>query len=119
MNILSLVLFAILLGNDRFQSIKEFLAKIDFSSFAPVLKLLGFNDELLEFLCSEKFSELLCSSGDIKSILPMLSSLFAKKPSEKEDLDKPLDTPCQNDYLAPIKNVAPTDIEETLSEFLN
>ena len=119
MNILTLVLFAVLVSGNKFNSIKEFLARIDFSSFAPVLKLLGFNDKLLEFLCSENFEKLLQESGDVKTLLPLLSNLFMKNP-EQDDTQKVADNePCTSDYLSPIKNVAPTDIEETLSEILN
>ncbi len=118
MNILLLVLFAVLLGGDKLYSIKEFLSKIDFKSFAPVLKLIGLKNDAVDFLCSEKFEEILSSDLDLKSLLPLLSSLFAKKESENfgEQAENP---PCKNDYLSAIKNVAPTDIEETLSDFLN
>ncbi|MBQ7373195.1 MAG: hypothetical protein IJW64_01355 [Clostridia bacterium] len=118
MNILPLVLFAVLLGGDKLYSIKEFLSKIDFPSFAPVLKMIGLNGNIVDFLCSEKFSEILSSDGDLKSILPVLSGLFAKK-DDQNNAQETDETPKKNDYLSAIKNVAPTDIEETLSEFLN
>lgn len=119
MNILPLLFFAVLLGGDKLYSIKEFLSKIDFPSFAPVLKLLGFNNSILEFLCSEKFSEILSSDVDIKSLLPLLSNLFTKQNHENNNPEKEDEAPLKNDYLSAIKNVAPTDIEETLNEILN
>ena len=120
MNILPLLLFAVLLGGEKLYFIKDFLAKIDFKSFEPVLKMLGINNGAIDFLCSEKFNEMLSSDIDIKSLLPLLSTIFSKKDNEKEqNPTENTEKSCRNDYLSAIKNVAPTDVEETLNDFLS
>ena len=118
MNILPLLLIGLLLGGERLNSIKEFLSKIDFASFSPIFRLLGLNQNTVDFLSSENFSKLL-EENDLKNVLPLLSSLFtnqnntevkAEEVEEEDGLDK---------IISPIKNVAPTDVEETFSSFFN
>lgn len=116
MNVLPLLLLGLLLGGDRFSSIKELLMHIDFASFAPVFQLLGVDQKTVDFLCSEEFADSLSQSGDIKTLLPYFTSLFSKpSPTEKEPEQKL--KPC--DYLSPIKNVAPTDVGATIEKFLS
>ena len=117
MNILPLLLIGILLGGERFSSIKELLSKIDFPSFAPVFQLLGVDKKTVDFLSSEQFASLL-DGGDFKSLLPLLTTLFSKQPKENEE-DVAEDNQTQNDYLAPIKNVAPTDVGATIESYLD
>ena len=109
MNILPLLLIGLLLGGERLNSIKEFLSKIDFASFSPIFRLLGLNQNTVDFLSSENFSKLL-EENDFKNVLPLLSSLFtnqnnaevkAEDVEEEDGLDK---------IISPIKNVAPTDV---------
>ena len=118
LNILPLLLIGLLLGGERLNSIKEFLSKIDFASFSPIFRLLGLNQNTVDFLSSENFSKLL-EENDFKNVLPLLSSLFtshnnteakAEESEEEDGLDK---------IISPIKNVAPTDVEETFSSFFN
>ena len=118
LNILPLLLIGLLLGGERLNSIKEFLSKIDFASFSPIFRLLGLNQNTVDFLSSENFSKLL-EENDFKNVLPLLSSLFTshnntevkeEKAEEEDGLDK---------IISPIKNVAPTDVEETFSSFFN
>ena len=120
MNILPLLLFAVLLGGEKFYFVKDFLSKIDFKSFAPILKMLGLNGGAIEFLCSEKFDEIISQDMDIKSLLPLLATVFNKNSENNEqNTSENNDKPCKNDYLSAIKNVAPTDVEETLNSFLS
>lgn len=120
MNILALILFAVLLGGEKLYFIKDFLCKIDFKSFAPVLKMVGLNNSVIEFLCSEKFDNILSSDVDLKTLLPLLATLFNKKNEDNEQsTDENTNKNCKNDYLSAIKNVAPTDVEETLNNFLS
>lgn len=117
MNILSLLLIGILLGGERFSSIKELLARIDFPSFTPVFQLLGVDKKTIDFLSSEQFSNVV-SGGDLKSLLPLFTTLFTKQPNvSEEDLES--DNEAKNDYLAPIKNVAPTDVGATIENYLD
>ena len=118
LNILPLLLIGLLLGGERLNSIKEFLSKIDFASFSPIFRLLGLNQNTVDFLSSENFSKLL-EENDFTNVLPLLSSLFtsqnntevkAEEVEEEDGLDK---------IISPIKNVAPTDVEETFSSFFN
>ena len=118
MNILPLLLIGLLLGGERVNSIKEFLSKIDFASFSPIFRLLGLSQNTVDFLSSENFSKLL-EESDFKNILPLLSSLFTNQNSaevkaEEDEKEESLDK-----IISPIKNVAPTDVEETFSSFFN
>ncbi|MBR2384690.1 MAG: hypothetical protein IKA99_03665 [Clostridia bacterium] len=116
MNILPLLLIGILLGGEKFSSLKDILTRIDFPSFAPVFQLLGVDKSTVDFLSSEEFSSSI-ANGDLKSLLPLFSTLFAKKPQQNEDEES--DQPQKNcDYVTPIKNVAPTEIGATIENFL-
>lgn len=75
MNLLPLVLLAVALGGDKAKSLAEFLSHIDFKSFAPVLKILGFSDKMLETLCSDEFSEMLSGEINAATITKILSGL--------------------------------------------
>ncbi len=118
MNLLPLIILFLLLKNDKFAGIKDFLAKIDFASFAPLLKLIGANDKIIEFLSSEKFSELLSGNASPSEFADLVSSsdgLFSKKNSPEQSSDENI-----TDFkLNPIKDVASSDIEEDLGSFFS
>ena len=116
MNILPLLLIGLLLSGEKFSTIKDLLARIDFASFAPVLQLLGVNKKTIDFLCSEEFSNSMSQEGDLKSFMPLLSTLFSQPKTEQEAEEDNVQKPC--DYLSPIKNVAPTDIGATIENYL-
>ena len=118
MNVLPLLLFGLLLYSEKLSSLKELLLKIDFKSFSPILKLLGIKQGAIDLLCSEDFERILSSEGDLKSLLPLLGSLFNKeKETAPEQNDFEASPPI--DFISPIKNVAPTDVEETISNYIN
>lgn len=118
LNILPLLLIGLLLGGERVNSIKEFLSKIDFASFSPIFRLLGFNQNTVDFLSSENFSKLL-EESDFKNILPLLSSLFTNQNSAEVKAEEDEKEESIDKIISPIKNVAPTDVEETFSSFFN
>ena len=124
MNLLPILLIALLMGGEKLSTLKEFLSKIDFSSFTPIFKALGIQSNVIDFLSSETFSSLLSGQGDLKSILPLLSSFF--KTPEKEEVKTTNSEEVQEeevsvpeDFISPIKSVAPTDVEETLNNFFS
>ena len=82
MNILPLLLIGVLLGGERFSSLKELIQKIDFPSFTPVFQLLGVDKKTIDFLSSEEFSNSI-SNGDLKSLLPLLAPIFTKSSQVK------------------------------------
>ena len=121
MSILPLLLIALLSNGEKFSSIKEFLSHIDFNSFSPIFKLLGFNENIIGFLCSEQFSSMLSGNLDLKSLLPLLTSFLSPKANDdklkdKDDCqtDSSQSSTANNDYLATIKEIIPSDIEEQL-----
>jgi hypothetical protein len=121
MNFLPILLIAFLLGGEKLSSLKEFLAHVDFNSFSPILKILGFNQKTIDFLCSENFSSMLNKESDLKNLLPFLLSTFNKQdeqPTTKtESSQAEYSTP--DEFISPIKNVAPTDVEETFSSYFS
>ena len=115
MNPLFIIIAVLILTGGKLNSLFETLKSVDFNSFKPVFKLLGLNENITEFICSEKFSKLLENGFDIKSIPDLLSSadeLFKKNEnlSKSENSEKNLG-------LEPIKEVASTEIEESLGSF--
>ena len=116
MNILPILLFGLLLKGESFSSIKDLLLKIDFASFSPVLQLLGVDKKTIDFLSSEEFEQNL-SNGDLKSLIPLVSSLFSKPQAKVVEDDDEQSVHC--DYISPIKNVAPTDIGATIENYFN
>jgi len=117
MNPLLLVFLFLFLGKDGISQIKDLIARIDFKSFAPVMKLLGVSDKAIEFLSSDGFSAALEQGGDIKTLLS--AALAASSGINKNS--PPADTADEeivsNNYLNPIKNVASDEVEQTLGNF--
>ena len=113
MNALLALAVMLLLKSDRFKEVKELIERIDFESFKPVLKLLGINDGALDFLCSEKFSSLLNGQLDIKSLAELFLNPNSDEKAENGEI--------KEEYLGlnPIKNVAPSEIEESLGTFFS
>ena len=119
MNVLPLVILFLLLSGDKLSDVKNLLAKIDFKSFAPILKILGVNDKLTDFISSDEFSELVGGDLDLKKIIGALSAFgsFGKKETPPEENS---DDEINGDLkLDPIKDVASTDIEENLGSFFS
>ena len=120
MNFLPLVLLAVALGGDKAKSLAEFLSHIDFKSFAPVLKILGFSDKMLETLCSDEFSEMLSGEINAATITKILPGLMRGNSDEKSDgADKSAPPQKKSNFLSPIESVAPTEIEQTLGAYFS
>ncbi len=118
MNLLPILILFLLFGGNRLSEIKNLLSKIDFQSFAPILKLIGADDKTIEFISSESFAKFL--SGEVSPIellknFPMQGMNIGKKnspenTSDEENISFKLD---------PIKEVASSDIEEDLGSFFS
>lgn len=120
MNFLPLILLAVALGGDKAKSLAEFLSHIDFKSFAPVLKILGFSDKMLETLCSDEFSEMLSGEINAATITKILSGLTRGNSDEKGGgADKSAPPQKKSNFLSPIESVAPTEIEQTLGAYFS
>lgn len=119
MNFLPLVLLAVALGGDKAKSLAEFLSRIDFKSFAPVLKILGFSDKMLDTLCSDEFSEMLSGEINAATITKILSGLTRGNDEKSGDADKSAPPQKKSNFLSPIESVAPTEIEQTLGAYFS
>ena len=120
MNFLPIILFAMLLGGDKLSTVKDFLSRVDFSSFAPILKIFGLNNKTIEFLESDQFNQLLSGNLDLKSILPLLTSFFTSQNTSEEAQPKTEEeTTPPKDTVSAIKNVAPTEVEETFNVYFS
>lgn len=117
MNFIPIILvLALLFGGEKITQIKDFLSKIDFASFAPILTTLGVKKEFVDYLSSEEFSETLSGDFDLKKLLPLLTSLFSpNKTDDKSNGQSPPNT----DYIKPIKDVAPSDVEDSINSFFS
>lgn len=119
MNILPLVLLAVLFGGEKAKSLADFLAHIDFNSFAPILKILGLSDKTLQTLCSEEFSEILSGEINAATITKLLSGLSQFKDEKSGGADKSVPPQKKSNFLSPIESVAPTEIEQSLGAYLS
>ncbi len=117
MNLPLLLILFLLFGGERTADVRNLLARIDFASFAPVLKLLGLGESAIDFLSSENFEKLI-EGGDLKSVLPAILSSFGKKEKPSEGSSDG-NAPVKNNYLEPIKDVAATDVEEALGSYFS
>lgn len=115
MNLFPLLLLAVLLGGEKLRSITEFLARIDFKSFAPILKLSGLSDETIDFLSSEEFSSILEGNGNAIALLKSLGNVFSTKKANDAEESAPSEK--NNNFLSPIEDVAPTEIERSLGAY--
>ena len=117
MNVLPILLLAYALGGNKARSIAEFLSHVDFKSFAPILKILGVSDKLLEILCSDEFSSALSGELNARSIVSLLSGLSPKSEQKNDDAENSASPPKKSNFLSPIENVAPTEIEQSLGTY--
>ncbi|MBO4323159.1 MAG: hypothetical protein J5836_00710 [Clostridia bacterium] len=118
MNPLLIILAVLLLGGERTKFI-ETIKNIDFNSFKPIFQLLGLNENFTEFICSENFSDFLDGGLDVKKLPELISSakdIFAAG-SFKEKAESADEKPIEYLGLEPIKDVAPSEIEENLGSF--
>lgn len=128
MNFLPLVLILGLVYLGKNDNLRQLLPKLDIPSFAPLLKILGFDDKTISALSSEAFSKLLDGDVDLKTVLPTAISLFTKNTSKKPDGNNPSGDEADSEntefemtdnYFEPIKNAVPDDVSSDLSCFFN
>ena len=120
MNLTFILLLILLFGGGRTAEIRNFLARVDFKSFAPVLKLMGVSDKTIEYLSSENFEKLMEGNGDLKSALPAFLSAFKKETpaaTGEENGETEGDKPIKNNYLDPIKDLAANEALSSLGAY--
>lgn len=118
MNLLPFLIILFLVGGNTLGGLKDLLARIDFSSFAPLFPLLGIKPEFADFICSEEFSSLLEGRADLNAILPLLAKFTrgkeeATSPSDDGNIKKQ----DRGQALDPIRKIAASDIEAALGNF--
>ncbi|MBR1867782.1 MAG: hypothetical protein IJ800_04285 [Clostridia bacterium] len=114
MNGVLILLVVFLLTGSDLKGVTGLLSKIDIPSFAPVLKLIGLNDETINFLCDQKFADALENGLDIKTLIPLFTEFLGKKEKSPDKSQSDI-TPVIN--LSPIEEVAPTDIEKDMENY--
>ncbi len=130
MNFTPLILVLPLLFKNDSSWLKNVLPRLDLPSFAPLFKILGFDDKTIDFLTSEKFAETLSTlsekGSDLKTLLPTLLELFSssrKNREEKKEAASGAGTPEAADvnaaYFTPVKDFIPDDVSESLSAYFN
>lgn len=129
--LLLFLLFAKSSGEASGLNLAELVSRLDWQSFAPLFKILGVNDETINVLSSDKFAEAVQSLGsgktDIKSLAPILASLFSagrKTESDKKKADSENNSSSESadktsSYFEPIKEIIPDDISESLSSYFS
>ena len=129
--LLLFLLFAKSSGAASGLNLAELISRLDWESFAPLFKILGINNETISVLSSDKFAEALQNLGsgktDIKSLAPVLASLFSarrksendKKTADSENNSSSESADKTSSYFNPIKEIIPDDISESLSSYFS
>ena len=122
MNILLFFLIMLFLGGNNSGNLLDLLLRLDYKSFAPVLKLLGVNQKIIDILSSDELSSALNGNIDLQTILKAVSLLSSHTESKDEEKENGLketneSVDPESDFLDPIKSVAPSEIEESLGNF--
>ncbi len=119
MSFLPIILIIIFLLSKNGKGIPD-LTGFDFESIAPLLNLFGISNDLLKTLTSDEIKKITSGNFDMKSILPLVTSLIEtfKSSSTKPFAETPNSTHTP-EYLNPIKDVASDEILSSLGNFFN
>ncbi len=117
MSFLPLILIAFLLFRKTDSPILELINNIDLNSITPILELLGINADSLNFLKDDNFKNFLAGNGDLKSLLPMLLTLIKTFTANTNNQTTDFKGNLKSEYLSPIKDIASSEITNSLSEF--
>ena len=117
MSFLPIILIILYLLNSN-GGIKELLGGLDIKSIAPLLSLFGVNEKALDMLSMPEITDLISGKGDIKALIPLLSSLISSiKSTQPLNSETPSKTTYSPEYLNPIKDVAGEEIYSTLYNY--
>ena len=117
MSYLPIVLIVIFLLSRKNPSI---LDGFDFESVSPLLSLFGVSEEVLSLLKGDEIKNLASGNFDLKSILPLVTSLFSHIKSEPSTpVESPPNFSDTPEYLNPIKDVASADIISSLGSYFS
>ena len=117
MSFLPIILIILYLLNSN-GGIKELLGGLDIKSIAPLLSLFGVNEKALDMLSMPEITNLISGKGDIKTLIPLFSSLISSiKSSEPTYKETASESPLQPEFLNPIKDVASEEVYSTLYNY--
>ena len=117
MNFFPLILIALLLLRKTNSPILELVKNVDMQSISPILELLGINLNSLEFLNDENFKNFLSGSGDLKSLIPLLLPLVKSFTANTQTSQTDFSDNLKSEYLSPIKDIANSEITNSLSGY--
>lgn len=117
MSFLPIILIILYLLNSN-GGIKELLGGLDVKSIAPLLSLFGVNEKALDMLSMPEITDLISGKGDIKALIPLVSSLVSNiKTAQPKMAEMQSQTTYSPEYLNPIKDVASKEIYSTLYNY--
>ena len=119
MSYLAIILVVVFLlskkGNDG-----SLLSGLDLESISPLLNLFGVDGDILNLLKSDEIKNLASGNFDIKSLIPLVTSLFETlKTKESSTIINSENKSVSPEYLIPIKDVASAEIISTLGDYFN
>ena len=121
MSYLPIILVVLYLLNKK-GGISELLGGLDVESISPLLSLFGVNKGMVELLSSQELKNVLSGNADIKSIIPLITTLMtsikASEPSNQEHTTTTEST-FTPEYLNPIKDVASPDVYTVLNNYFD
>ncbi len=117
MSFLPIILIVLFLLNKN-GGMNELLGGLDFKSISPLLSLFGVDEKAVDMLSSPELLDLFSGKGDIKALIPLLSSFVSTmKSTPSAEYEKPNESTFTPEYLNPIKDVASEEVYSTLSNY--
>ena len=117
MSFLPIILIILYLLNSN-GGIKELLGGVDVKSIAPILSLFGVNEKALDMLSMPEIADLISGKGDIKSLIPLLTSLVSSiKSKPTQPVENIYEQSFSPEYLNPIKDLASEEVYSTLYNY--
>lgn len=119
MGLLPIVLIVVFLLNNK-GGLKDFLGGVDLKSLSPILSLLGADGKIIDTLSSPEVEKILSGNADIKSLLPLITSLMTKNIQPLKESENKIETEdIVPEYLNPIKDLALQEILSSLGGYFS
>ena len=117
MNFLPIILIVVFLLNKRGGNAFE---NFDIESISPLLSLFGVSEDVIKMLSSDEIKNLTKGNFDLKTIIPLLTTLFSNfNKVDQTPIKETFTNETSPEYLNPIKDVANADIISTLGNYFN
>ncbi|MBE5744372.1 MAG: hypothetical protein E7358_06680 [Clostridiales bacterium] len=115
MNYLPIILIVVFLLSNKNST--ENALPFDLESITPLLSLFGVSPQISEILSSDAIKNVLSGNADIKSLLPVITSLITSLKSSAPTPTPQAEESENSEFFNPIKDVAEDKILSTLGNY--